>query len=104
MVEPNSVKLDLERFYQDLPKYYQYLSPESQQHWELFHSENPESLQAKTDLRWEMPNLVSAAILRSETPTEPMDEISSETLCLLQKETTAPRQVCGYSYKFAILS
>ena len=66
----------------------------SRQHWELFQSENPEALQAKTDLRWEMPNLVSAAILSSQTPVDPVDEISSETLSLLQKETAAPKLVC----------
>ena len=70
------------------------LSPTSRQHWELFQSENPEAVQAKTDLRWEMPNLVSAAILSSETQIEPMDEISSETLGLLHIETAVPKLVC----------
>lgn len=65
----------------------------SRQQWELFQSENPEAVQAKTDVIWEMPNLVSAAIL-SETPVEPIDEISNETLSLLQKETAAPKLVC----------
>ena len=94
LVEPNSDKLDLELFYQDLPKYYPYLSPTSRQHWELFQSENPEAVQAKTDIRWEMPNLVSAAILSSEPQIEPMDEISSETLGLLHIETAVPKLVC----------
>lgn len=73
----------------------------SRQHWELFQSENPEAVQAKTDSIWEIPNLVSAAILSSEIPVEPVDGISSETLGLLQKETAAPKPV--RMYKFALL-
>ena len=92
--------MDLGRFYQDLPKYYQYLSPAAREDWEHFQSDNPETLQAKTDLKWEVPDLVSAAILSSEAPVDPANEISNETLCLLQKETAVPKPVCIYMYLY----
>ena len=44
------------------------------------------------DILWEMPRLVSAASLSSTTP-RPVDEISSETLQVLEKETAVPKQV-----------
>ena len=85
--------MDLVRFYQDLPKYYQYLSPASHEHWEQFQSENADSIHNKRDLNWEMPVLVSAAILSSKTPRT-VDEISSETMRILAKETAVPKPVC----------
>lgn len=41
-----------------------------------------------------MPDLVSAAILSHEAPVEPTNQISTETICLLQKETATPKPVC----------
>jgi len=67
LVEPNSGKLDLPRFYQDLLKYYQYLSEESRQNWEQFHLQNPDAICSNYNLQWEMPKLLSAAILLSQT-------------------------------------
>jgi len=84
--------LDLPRFYQDLPKYYQYLSLSSCDHWQQFRLENAEAIHNKIDLIWEMPKLVSAAILSSTIP-KPVSEISNETLQILEKETVAPKPV-----------
>lgn len=97
LVEPNSDKLDLPRFYQDLPKYYQYLSEESHQNWEQFRSQNPETI-CSEGLQWEMPKLLSAAILSSQSPVETANVISASTISLIQKETTAPKPVCLIFY------
>lgn len=43
-VVPNSDKLDLECFYQDLPKYMPYLSSCARENWEQFKSTNPTPL------------------------------------------------------------
>ena len=84
--------MDLPRFYQDLPKYYQYLSLSSRDHWQQFQLEHAEAIHNKIDLTWEMPKLVSAAILSSAIP-KPVSEISNETLQILGKETVAPKPV-----------
>ena len=89
LVEPNSDKLDLPRFYQDLPKYYHYLSSSSREHWQQFQSDHKEAI-CNNDVSWEMPRLVSAAIL-SSTIRRPDNEIGRATLQLLEKETAVPK-------------
>jgi len=71
----NCDKLDLECFYQDLPKYLPYLSAIACDHWENFKSMNPVIL-AAGNLTWELPTLVSAAILSSRTEVEHDNPIS----------------------------
>ena len=91
-VIPNSDKLDLRRFYQDLPKYMPYLSPRARENWEQFESSNPTSLIAADSLKWELPALYSAAILSSQLQVS-VEHISSETATMLDKEVATPKQV-----------
>ena len=49
---------------------------------------------SKDDLIWEMPRLLSAAILSSQTPVETANAISANTISLIQKETATPKLVC----------
>ena len=90
-VTPNYEKLDLERFYQDLPKYNPYLSLLARDHWEQFKSANPTTLKNTTLLRWELPALYSAAI--HSPPLQEKEQVSHETSSLLQKEVATPKRV-----------
>lgn len=92
LVVANCDKLDLERFYSDLPKYFPYLSPTACDYWKNFKSVNP-SVLALGNITWELPTLVSAAILSSQSEAEQNHAISDETLRLLDKEVTAPKPV-----------
>ena len=93
LVVANSAKIDLEHLYIDLPKYFPYLSEEACIEWNSFKANNPEKL-ATEDVSWEMPSLLSAAIVsRCHTSTEPKNPISSATLKLLDKEVATPRPV-----------
>jgi len=83
----------LEHFYRDLPKYLPYLSPIACDHWKDFKSLNPLSITAK-DITWELPTLVSAAILSSQSAAQHDDPISHETMRLLDKEVATPKLVC----------
>lgn len=93
MVAANSDKLDLERFYIDLPKYFPYLSEKARNDWENFKASNPEKLSTQS-ISWNLPSVLSAAIL-STTPchTDPQNSINPDTLRLLQKEVATPKPV-----------
>jgi len=92
-VVPNCDKLDLERFYQDLPKYMPYLSASARDNWQQFKTANPSSLTTDYSLKWELPILHTAAIL-SATDVQDVDHhVSSETSALLQKEVATPKEV-----------
>ena len=92
-VVPNCDKLDLQRFYQDLPKYMPYLSVSARNHWEQFKTANPTTLTNANLLKWEMPVLYTAAILRSSQMQDTDNHISNETSALLQKEVAIPKEV-----------
>ena len=95
-VEPSYTKLDLERFYEDLPKYMPFLSKSSWQHWEQFRADNPTSLSFSNSLGWSLPEIYRAAILSSQQPNVNDHSLSAETLALLAKETNAPKPVSCY--------
>jgi len=63
-----SDKLPLVEFYQDLPKYYPFLSAECCESWKKFKSETLEAIFAKSNLPWGMPKLLSAAMLYNSQP------------------------------------
>ena len=92
MVVANSDKSDLERFYIDLPKYFPYLSEGACDDWKSFKESNPVKL-ATEDITWELPSLLSAAILSSQSHSNLRNPISSETLKLLEKEVAPPKPV-----------
>ena len=95
-VTPNCSKLDLERFYQDLPKYMPYLSLLAREHWEQFQSANPTTLSNTNLMKWDLPTLYSAAICSPQLQAN--DQISHETSSLLQKEVATPKRVSEMCY------
>ena len=66
----------------------------------LLHSQNLKTICSNYDLQWEMPKLLSAAILSSQIPVECANVISANTVSLIQKETATPKPVCMYIYFF----
>ena len=61
--------------------------------WNSFKVSNPVKL-ATQDVSWEMPSLLSAAIVsHCQNSTEHKNPISSETLKLLEKEVATPAPV-----------
>ena len=84
MVVANSDKSDLECFYIDLPKYFLYLSEGACDDWKSF---------KESKVKRELPSLLSAAILSSQSHSNLRNPISSETLKLLEKEVAPPKPV-----------
>ena len=92
-VAPNCDKLDLQRFYTDLSRYFPFLSEKACSDWEDFKANNLEKLKVQT-ISWNLPGLMSAAI-RSTTlcHTNPENSVNQDTLRLLEKEVAIPKPV-----------
>lgn len=78
--------------YIDLPKYYPYLSEKACNDWKSFKLANPEKL-SEQNIPWELPSLLTAAIVSSECHNDPKDSVSADTLRLLEKEVATPKPV-----------
>ena len=92
-VAANCDKLDLGRFYTDLPKYFPYLSEKARNDWDNFKEANPEELSTRR-ISWDLQSLLSAAIISaSQGHSDPENSISPDTLRLLQKEVATPKPV-----------
>jgi len=95
-VEPNCTKLDLERFYQDLPKYMPFLSVSAREHWDQFQSNNLTTLASSDSLKWSLPDLYRAAIRSAQQSSRGSYTFSEDTSAILQKETGVPKPVSYY--------
>ena len=92
-VAANCDKLDLQRFYIDLPKYFPFLSEKARSDWEDFKANNLEKLKVQT-ISWDLPGLMSAAIRSTSLyHTNPNNSVSQDTLRLLEKEVATPKPV-----------
>jgi len=92
-VVPSCDKIDLDRFYQDLPKYMPFLSLSAREAWDNFKTANPVTLTSSDSLMWKLPVLHRAAVLSSQQQESSEQSVSHETSSLVAKETTTPKQV-----------
>ena len=90
---PSCDKIDLDRFYQDLPKYMPFLSLSAREAWDQFKTANPVTLTSSNSLMWKLPVLHRAAILSSQQQDNSEQSVSCETSSLVAKETNIPKQV-----------
>lgn len=92
-------KMDLERLLRDLPKYKPWLSAVAWEAWEEFCTAT-EQLSASCLDQWELPKLVSDAIVATEARKgRPSATVSHETSQILDKESAAPTKVFFYAHK-----
>ena len=90
---PSCDKIDLDRFYQDLPKYMPFLSLSAREAWDQFKTANPVTLTSSNSLVWKLPVLHRAAVLSSQQQDSSEQSVSCETISLVAKETNTPKQV-----------
>ena len=85
--------MDLERLLRDLPKYKPWLSAVAWEAWEEFCTAT-EQLSVSCLDQWELPKLVSDAIVATEARKgRPSATVSHETSQILDKESAAPTKV-----------
>ena len=92
-VEPNLGKMDLDHFLQDLRKYKPWLSAVAWEAWEEFRTSTDELTVSRLN-SWDLPKLVSDAILAAEARKGHVGaSISNETTQILDKESAEPTKV-----------
>lgn len=92
LVRPSTEKLDLEHLFHDLPKYKQWLSPDSWEVWEHFMQNSAQLSEVNSDSLWILPilKLWASTTTHVDTQSQPLSE---EATRLLDKETRVPNKV-----------
>ena len=96
-VSPKTDKLDLEHFFRDLQKYKPWLSASAWNAWEDFRANAAELTSTSKSSPWEMPSLVSAAIISAADAADAHlnESLAADITALIARETQIPSKVCG---------
>ena len=92
---PSSDKINLDHFVHDLQKYKPWLSSKAWDEWENFVANSKQLSELSCNRHeWELPVLVSAAVIASHAHSQHLPEpLSDETARLMEKETAVPTKV-----------
>lgn len=101
LVSPKTDKLDLEHFFRDLQKYKPWLSASAWNAWEDFRANAADLTSISKSCPWEMPSLVSAAIIAA-ADTHLDQPLAADITALIAKETQVPSKVCGVYRSYCI--